>query len=123
MRPLTGVGAARDLAGVRRLAASLEDVGGDAVPGPFAGGFVGALAYDLGVAGEDLALPVDPWATPPLGGLEGHGGVRVPLLALGAALEPGLLRAHGRGGPLHGSRQRCVGVGTLERCQGLMRSG
>lgn len=68
VRPLAGVGSARDLAGVRRLAAVLQDGGGDPVPGPFAGGFLGALAYDLGVAGEDLALPADPWDTPPVVG-------------------------------------------------------
>ncbi len=51
---------------VRRLASAP----GDAPPGPFAGGFVGALAYDLGVEGEGLALPPDPWDQPPLvGGL------------------------------------------------------
>jgi para-aminobenzoate synthetase component 1 len=37
---------------------------------PFAGGFLGALAYDLGAAGERLALPVEPWGLPLLcGGL------------------------------------------------------
>ncbi|MEO2094084.1 MAG: anthranilate synthase component I family protein [bacterium] len=40
------------------------------IPGPFAGGFLGALAYDLGVAGETQNLPADPWSTPAvLGGL------------------------------------------------------
>jgi para-aminobenzoate synthetase component 1 len=34
------------------------------VPGPFHGGFAGALAYDLGVAGEELALPGEPWGQP-----------------------------------------------------------
>ena len=49
----------------------LERDGGDPVPGPFAGGFAGALAYDLGVPGERQALPRDPW-DPPLvvGGLD-----------------------------------------------------
>lgn len=44
---------------------------GDDVPGPFHGGFLGALAYDLGVHGErTLALPRDPWGTPlVIGGL------------------------------------------------------
>lgn len=51
---------------VRRLCAE----GGDEPPGPFCGGFVGALAYDLGVEGEHLALPPDPWDQPPIvGGL------------------------------------------------------
>jgi para-aminobenzoate synthetase component I len=40
------------------------------VPGPFAGGFIGALAYDLGPQGERLALPRDPWQLPPsVGGI------------------------------------------------------
>ncbi|MCP3920070.1 MAG: anthranilate synthase component I family protein [bacterium] len=48
----------------------LQVAGGDRVPGPFAGGFLGAISYDLGVAGEALDLPRDPWSAPPLvGGL------------------------------------------------------
>lgn len=35
---------------------------------PFAGGFLGALGYDLGVEGERLALPVEPWRFPLLAG-------------------------------------------------------
>ncbi|TAJ16099.1 MAG: anthranilate synthase component I family protein [Planctomycetota bacterium] len=35
---------------------------------PFAGGFLGALAYDLGVEGERLALPAEPWGFPLLAG-------------------------------------------------------
>ncbi|MBM3976112.1 MAG: hypothetical protein FJ299_03880, partial [Planctomycetes bacterium] len=31
---------------------------------PFAGGFLGALGYDLGVEGERLALPREPWGQP-----------------------------------------------------------
>ena len=34
------------------------------VPGPFSGGFLGAVAYDVGVAGESLRLPGDPWSGP-----------------------------------------------------------
>jgi len=34
------------------------------VPGPFAGGFIGALSYDLGPQGERLVLPRDPWRLP-----------------------------------------------------------
>ncbi|MEZ5974995.1 MAG: anthranilate synthase component I family protein [Planctomycetota bacterium] len=34
------------------------------VPGPFHGGFLGALAYDLGVHGEGLELPAEPWGWP-----------------------------------------------------------
>ncbi len=33
-------------------------------PDAFHGGFLGALAYDLGVAGEDLKLPAEPWDFP-----------------------------------------------------------
>jgi para-aminobenzoate synthetase component I len=40
------------------------------VPGPFRGGFIGALSYDQGVAGDELELPADPWETPrSIGGL------------------------------------------------------
>jgi para-aminobenzoate synthetase component 1 len=35
---------------------------------PFAGGFLGALSYDLGVAGEDLRLPPEPWGLPLVAG-------------------------------------------------------
>lgn len=50
--------------------AHVEDAGGDASPVPFGGGFVGALSYDLGVAGEErhLALPRDPWGLPGIAG-------------------------------------------------------
>lgn len=41
---------------------------GDALPGPFAGGFLGALAYDLGLAGERQELPRDPWGGPLIAG-------------------------------------------------------
>lgn len=41
-----------------------------AIPGPFHGGFLGALGYELGVAGESLDLPPEPWGWPNLlGGL------------------------------------------------------
>lgn len=52
------------IAGLRALRARLEPSGGDAPPAHFAGGVLAALAYDLGVAGEDLALPRDRDATP-----------------------------------------------------------
>lgn len=38
------------------------------VPGPFAGGFLGALGYELGVHGERQDLPADPWGSPSLVG-------------------------------------------------------
>ena len=47
---------------LRALLASIEPGDGDAVPGPFHGGFLGAVAYDVGAPGE---RPVDarpePW--------------------------------------------------------------
>ena len=43
------------------------------VPGPFQGGFLGAFAYDLGVAGEGLDLPKEPWGWPHIiGGIYTH---------------------------------------------------
>lgn len=40
------------------------------MPGPFQGGFLGAISYDAGVSGEELGLPVEPWGQPLfLGGL------------------------------------------------------
>jgi para-aminobenzoate synthetase component 1 len=60
----------RDVAGLRAYVAQLAPEGAHGVPGPFAGGFVGALAYDLGVAGEGLELPQAAWANPQVvGGL------------------------------------------------------
>ncbi len=63
--PLAGVRIPVAIEGLRALHAELVPEPGDDVPGPFHGGFVGALAYDLGVAGE---RPVDvarePWGTP-----------------------------------------------------------
>ena len=45
-------------------------MGGDRLPGPFRGGFIGALAYDAGVCGEGQALPAEPWGgTHLMGGL------------------------------------------------------
>ncbi|MBI5364285.1 MAG: anthranilate synthase component I family protein [Planctomycetes bacterium] len=60
-----------ELGSLRAFHARLEHAGGDDVPGPFHGGFLGALAYDLGVHGERaLALPRDAWGTPlVIGGL------------------------------------------------------
>ena len=51
---------------VEGLVARLEPVGGDRLPGPFRGGFLGAIAYDAGVWGEELDLPVEPWELSPL---------------------------------------------------------
>ncbi len=55
---------------VQGLVARLEPLGGDRLPGPFRGGFLGALAYDAGVSGEAQELPHEPWEQPHLlGGL------------------------------------------------------
>jgi para-aminobenzoate synthetase component 1 len=61
----------RSLLGLRALLARLAPAGGDPVPGAFHGGFLGALAYELGAAAErGLVLPADPWGLPRLvGGL------------------------------------------------------
>ena len=60
--------APRSLAGLRAFVRRLERLDGDPVPGPFHGGFSGAIAYELEAAGRGLALPADPWTLPPLSG-------------------------------------------------------
>ncbi|HIG87677.1 MAG TPA: anthranilate synthase component I family protein [Planctomycetes bacterium] len=69
--PLTGVdlpGCFEDLAPF--CASIVFEEGADPVPGPFQGGFIGALAYDLGVPGEELDLPREEGLRAPiLGGL------------------------------------------------------
>lgn len=53
------------LLALRAFHARLRLDGGDDVPGPFHGGLLAALAYDLGVAGETrVGLPRDAWGTP-----------------------------------------------------------
>ncbi len=53
----------------RELLAQLEPAGGDEIPGMFAGGFLGAFAYDLGVEGErPLRCPPEPWGFPRVAG-------------------------------------------------------
>ena len=55
---------------IEELLSSLRLEEGDLVPGPFQGGFLGAISYDAGVYGEELGLPADPWGQPSfLGGL------------------------------------------------------
>ncbi len=55
------------LDGLRHVLASLAWEG-ELPPGPFSGGFIGALAYDLGVEGEPLDLPDAAWPQPPIAG-------------------------------------------------------
>lgn len=63
--PLAGIELPRSIEGLRACARALEPVDGDAVPGPFHGGFVGALSYDLGVAGERaVRVAPEPWGSP-----------------------------------------------------------
>lgn len=57
--------------GVASLAKLEYGPGGDAIPGPFHGGFLGALGYDIGVQGERPLRPrPEPWGWPSwVGGL------------------------------------------------------
>src|SRR6185295_10196778 len=50
--PLRAIATPRDVADLRSRLLDLHLEEGDLVPGPFHGGFLGAFAYDLGVAGE-----------------------------------------------------------------------
>ena len=56
------------LSDLRQLLDALEPCEGDDLPDFFHGGFLGALAYDLGVEGEGLDLPGEPWGFPLVGG-------------------------------------------------------
>lgn len=69
--PLAVPAGVAGLDGLRAFHAQLSRDGGDDVPGPFAGGFIGALAYDLGVAGERAVdVPREPFGLPAVvGGL------------------------------------------------------
>ena len=51
---------------LRSLLAESSSAG--SVPGPFQGGFLGILSYDLGVHGEGLDLPEEPWHLPKIVG-------------------------------------------------------
>ncbi len=56
---------ASDLAAVKSLLAALEPPSSTELPGPFHGGFLGALAYDLGCAGErPVEVAPEPWGFP-----------------------------------------------------------
>jgi para-aminobenzoate synthetase component I len=112
---------------VRRFHARLERDGGDELPGPFQGGFAGAVAYDLGAAGERSAsVAPEPWGFPlAVGGLytdfllrdeargeswlvlgESPGDERAPVAARRAAVLDALAGA----GPLE-----AASAGTLQR--------
>jgi len=69
--PLLGIAPPATLVDLRIALATLRLEAGDPVPGPFHGGFLGALSYDLGVAGErPLEVGSDPWRSPrAVGGL------------------------------------------------------
>jgi para-aminobenzoate synthetase component 1 len=68
--PLEGVGEPPEtLAGLRAYLGELHFEAGDPVPGPFHGGFLGALSYELGVAGEEpVSVTPDPWNAPRIAG-------------------------------------------------------
>jgi anthranilate/para-aminobenzoate synthase component I len=54
-----------DIRALSACARSFMRAGGDEPPGPFAGGFIGALSYELGVQGERPArCAPDPWRSP-----------------------------------------------------------
>ncbi|MEM9801995.1 MAG: anthranilate synthase component I family protein [Planctomycetota bacterium] len=64
-------GAPRTLDELQRRLAAVE-VRGDVPPGPFGGGFLGGLSYEVGVRGESQTLPAPAWPQPPIaGGLYG----------------------------------------------------
>ena len=78
-----GIEAPPVLGELRRVLSALAWEG-ELPPGPFSGGFIGALAYDLGVEGEDLDLPphhrartpASPGRAHPRWALPGLAGVR-----------------------------------------------
>ncbi len=76
--PLANVTTPSSIAGIRATLAGSRAGGGDPIPGPFHGGFLGALSYDLGVAGErGLRLEDDTWGSPRVvGGVYGDFVVR-----------------------------------------------
>lgn len=69
--PLEASSSLRELRDVRTALRAVDCAALERVPGPFAGGFLGALSYDAGVAGEvPVWAPTDPWNLPKLvGGL------------------------------------------------------
>lgn len=131
--PLEFVGpGVNDLDGLRAFAGRLRTAGGEPdLPGPFHGGFLGALSYELGIAGEGLELPRDRFAVPPIvGGLycdfvvldhrAGHlylvlgeepGDARPPVLARRTDVERRLRRTEGEAVQV---REAAAGVRTVE---------
>jgi len=69
--PLRGVEIPSRLVDLRPMLGRLRAEDADPVPGPFRGGFLGALSYDLGVSGErPIEVRPDPWRSPRIvGGL------------------------------------------------------
>ncbi len=67
--PLNTPIAESSIGGLRDLVARVELREGGAIPGPFSGGFLGALSYELGVAGErPVWHATDPWNSPRIAG-------------------------------------------------------
>ena len=67
--PLGGLELPRGIADLRAYAEELRPIAADDVPGPFHGGFLGALAYDLGVVGESaVRVSREPWGSPLVAG-------------------------------------------------------
>ncbi len=71
--PLRGLELPCELGGLRAFTAELESSTSSSVPGPFQGGFLGALSYDLGAHGERairgaiggaIDAASDPWRSP-----------------------------------------------------------
>jgi para-aminobenzoate synthetase component 1 len=85
--PLRGVAVPDSIAAIRALLARIDRSGVDSVPGPFRGGFLGALAYDLGVEGErPIEVAPDPWSSPKVAG-----GIYVDFVVRDETTEEGWL--------------------------------
>ena len=105
----------RDLADVDRALGRLS-FDGDAPPGPFGGGFVGALAYELGVRGERLDLPPPAWPQPVVaGGLYGD-WIAIEHAPDGSVADADLVLSSGTGVESIESRSREL----LDRLEGAV---
>jgi len=132
----------------RELLRELEAAGGDEVPGMFAGGFLGALAYDLGVEGERaVRCASEPWDFPRVvGGLyvdflvrdererrtwlvlgDEPGDGRAPLARRSRELRAALARAPEAEELACGAVQRRVSsaehMARVERCRRFIAAG